>query len=165
MITEKNIFFHQPQIIFKFFQHCYLFGFSTQMCFSHLFEVFHPSCRKITARSKLSKTCLRSPISPLHCSFYKSVVVGKRITGKEKLFWHTKVIVGSISSTALVKNVTSYLTVKSPPLLSPLEPFLPAACQLDLFRFAGCNFFPESFFFFVIRSSTSTHPITYSFIQ
>lgn len=128
------------------------------MYFSHLFEVFHSSCRKSNARSKLSKTCLRSPISPLYCSFYKSVVVGKLITGKEKLFWHTKVILRSISSTALVKNVTSYLTVKSLPLLSPLEPFLPAACQLNLFPFACCNFFPKPPLFFCYSESRFNAP-------
>lgn len=98
------------------------------------------------SRIKLPKTLLKSLIYPLHCSFYKLVLVGRHEKEKKKnLFWHTKVILCSISSTAVVRNVTSYLTVKSLPLLSPLELSLPAACQFNLFSSAGCYTTPNLF--------------------
>lgn len=107
-----------------------------------------------TTQIKLPRILLKSLIYPLHCSFYKLVLVGKHEMGKKKnLFWHTKVILCTISSTALVKNVTSYLTVKSLPLLSPLELCLPAACQFNLFFSAGCYY---QIFFFRTESCFNT---------
>lgn len=127
--------------------------------------IFHPLLqlplkkKQAAAHVKLLKTLLKSLISPLHCSFYKLALVGKHETEKKNLFWHTKVILCAISSTALVKNVTSYLTVKSLLLLSPLRLSLPAACQFNLFSSAGS--YPKSLS--CTLSPASTNPQIYSF--